>query len=74
MIANQAGALWEEIRALEAGSASVATAWLGALAFTHNQHISQMPQRSFAIAPKGYVHIIPKPGGQRNMPPSPEIR
>ena len=25
----------------------------------HNQHISQMPQRSFAIAPKGYVHIIP---------------
>ena len=34
LIANQAGALWEEIRALEAGSASVATAWLGALAFT----------------------------------------
>lgn len=34
LIANQAGALWEEIRALEAGSASVATAWLGALGFT----------------------------------------
>lgn len=34
LIANQAGALWEEIRALEAGHVSVATAWLGALAFT----------------------------------------
>lgn len=34
LIANQAGALWEEIRALEAGQASVATAWLGAVAFT----------------------------------------
>ncbi|NBI90736.1 MBOAT family protein [Lachnospiraceae bacterium] len=34
LIANQAGALWEEIRALEAGGASVATAWLGALSFT----------------------------------------
>lgn len=34
LIANQAGALWEEIRALEAGQASVATAWLGAAAFT----------------------------------------
>ena len=34
LIANQAGAVWEEIRAWEAGSASVATAWLGALAFT----------------------------------------
>ncbi len=34
LIANQAGALWEEIRALEAGAASVATAWLGAAAFT----------------------------------------
>ena len=34
LIANQVGALWEEIRALEAGQASVATAWLGAAAFT----------------------------------------
>ncbi len=34
LIANQAGALWEEIRLLEAGQASVATAWLGAIAFT----------------------------------------
>lgn len=37
LIANQAGALWEEIRALAAGGAadiSVATAWLGALCFT----------------------------------------
>ncbi len=32
--ANQIGALWEEIRLLEAGQASVATAWLGAAAFT----------------------------------------
>ncbi|MCD8082986.1 MAG: MBOAT family protein [Clostridiales bacterium] len=34
LIANQAGALWESIRAMEAGSVSVATAWLGALCFT----------------------------------------
>lgn len=34
LIANQIGALWEEIRLLEAGQASVATAWLGAAAFT----------------------------------------
>lgn len=34
LIANQIGALWEEIRLLGAGEASVATAWLGAVAFT----------------------------------------
>lgn len=34
LIANQAGALWEEIRTLGPGSTSVATAWLGALCFT----------------------------------------
>ncbi len=34
LIANQAGALWEEIRLLETGRVSVATAWLGATAFT----------------------------------------
>lgn len=34
LIANQAGALWEEIKVLETGQASVATAWLGAAAFT----------------------------------------
>ncbi len=34
LIANQIGALWEEIRLLEPGQASVATAWLGAAAFT----------------------------------------
>ncbi len=34
LIANQAGGLWEEIRQLEMGQASVATAWLGASAFT----------------------------------------
>ena len=34
LIANQAGALWEEIRRLETGQASAATAWLGAVAFT----------------------------------------
>ncbi len=34
LIANQAGALWEEIRVLGVGETSVATAWLGALSFT----------------------------------------
>ena len=34
LIANQAGALWEEIRVLGAENTSVATAWLGALCFT----------------------------------------
>ncbi len=34
LIANQVGALWEEIRVLEAGQASVAVCWLGAAAFT----------------------------------------
>ena len=34
LIANQVGALWEEISSLGAGQTSVATAWLGALSFT----------------------------------------
>lgn len=34
LIANQMGLLWEEIRMLEPGQASVATCWLGAAAFT----------------------------------------
>lgn len=34
LIANQTGALWEEIRVLGAADTSVATAWLGALCFT----------------------------------------
>ncbi|MCM1374242.1 MAG: MBOAT family protein [Muribaculum sp.] len=34
LIANQVGALWEEIRVLGAADTSVATAWLGALCFT----------------------------------------
>lgn len=34
LIANQIGALWEAIRALEASEISVVAAWLGALAFT----------------------------------------
>lgn len=34
LIANNVGALWETIRAMEPGSASVATAWLGAACFT----------------------------------------
>ncbi|MCI9324463.1 MAG: MBOAT family protein [Lachnospiraceae bacterium] len=34
LIANQAGALWEEIHILGAADTSVATAWLGALCFT----------------------------------------
>ena len=34
LLANRTGALWEEIRLLPAGSASAATTWLGAAAFT----------------------------------------
>lgn len=34
LIANQVGALWEELRILEASQISVATAWLGAICFT----------------------------------------
>lgn len=34
LIANQAGALWEEIRVLGGADTSIATAWLGALSFT----------------------------------------
>lgn len=34
LIANQVGALWEEIRALAPAEVSVATAWLGACCFT----------------------------------------
>ena len=34
LIANQVGALWEELRILEASQISVATAWLGAACFT----------------------------------------
>ncbi|MBQ7944232.1 MAG: MBOAT family protein [Lachnospiraceae bacterium] len=34
LIANQIGALWEELRVLEAAEISVVAAWIGALAFT----------------------------------------
>lgn len=34
LIANQAGALWEEIRVLESGQAPVILCWMGAAAFT----------------------------------------
>lgn len=34
LIANQMGALWEEVRMIASGQASVATCWLGAIAFT----------------------------------------
>ena len=34
LIANQVGALWEELRVLEASQISVTTAWLGAACFT----------------------------------------
>lgn len=34
LIANQVGALWEEIRMLETGQASVVLCWIGAAAFT----------------------------------------
>ena len=34
LIANQVGALWEELRILEASQISVTTAWLGAACFT----------------------------------------
>ncbi len=34
LIANQVGALWEELRIIEASQISVTTAWLGALCFT----------------------------------------
>lgn len=34
LIANQVGALWEEVRQLGAAQTSVASAWLGALCFT----------------------------------------
>ena len=34
LLANQIGALWDEISSLQMGDMSVATAWLGALAYT----------------------------------------
>ncbi len=34
LIANQAGALWDEVSCLDAGELTTATAWLGILAFT----------------------------------------
>lgn len=34
LIANQIGALWQEIAAMESGNLTTATAWLGVLAFT----------------------------------------
>ena len=34
LLANQAGLLWDEISAMDAGSMPAATAWLGAIAFT----------------------------------------
>ena len=39
----------------------------------HDQKVSVGAKRSFPVPAKGNVHIIPEPGGQGNMPPSPEF-
>ncbi|MDE6620192.1 MAG: MBOAT family protein [Lachnospiraceae bacterium] len=49
LIANQAGALWEEICALGASETSVATAWLGALCFTFQLYFDFSAYSDMAI-------------------------
>lgn len=49
LLANQAGALWEEIRLLGAENTSVATAWLGALCFTLQLYLDFSAYSDMAI-------------------------
>lgn len=49
LLANQAGALWEEIRLLGAGRTSVATAWLGAVCFTLQLYLDFSAYSDMAI-------------------------
>ncbi len=55
LIANQAGALWEEIRILGASETSVATAWLGALCFTLQLYFDFSAYSDMAI---GMGHML----------------
>ena len=55
LIANQAGALWEEIRFLAAADTSVATAWLGALCFTLQLYFDFSAYSDMAI---GMGHML----------------
>lgn len=55
LIANQAGALWEEIRILGAADTSVATAWLGALCFTLQLYFDFSAYSDMAI---GMGHML----------------
>ena len=55
LIANQVGALWEEIRILGAANTSVATAWLGALCFTLQLYFDFSAYSDMAI---GMGHML----------------
>ncbi len=55
LIANQTGALWEEIRVLGAADTSVATAWLGALCFTLQLYFDFSAYSDMAI---GMGHML----------------
>jgi Predicted membrane protein involved in D-alanine export len=55
LIANQAGALWEEICMLGATNTSVATAWLGALCFTLQLYFDFSAYSDMAI---GMGHML----------------
>lgn len=55
LIANQVGALWEEIRLLPAGQASAATAWLGAAAFTLQLYFDFSAYSDMAIGMGGML-------------------
>lgn len=54
LIANQAGELWEAIRQLEMNQLSVATAWLGAIAFTLQLYFDFSAYSDMAIG-MGYM-------------------
>ena len=55
LIANQVGALWEEIRMLGTANTSVATAWLGALCFTLQLYFDFSAYSDMAI---GMGHML----------------
>src|SRR5690606_18529901 len=39
----------------------------------HNKHIHDMPRHPHPASAKGYIEIVPEPGGERDMPAAPEI-
>ena len=61
LLANQIGALWNQISVLQPGDMSMASAWLGAIAYTFQIYFDFSGYSDMAIG-LGYLFRIPFPG------------